>query len=438
MASGKAREMEARRIAIDALEVVLRLFDTAHRLRSELHRLNDWLQEAGLATLLTVRPASRSATAAFEEFFYSMGDCVIEMQQRVVAQTCTHRLRVVKYRGSAFAANEHPYVIADGGLRVVPISAVGLRHKPLGERICTGVSGLDRILAGGYRRASCVLFAGLPGTGKTLLAATFVAAACERGERVLYVSLEESQDALVENVRSGGIDLRAFVANGRLRFLCHYPEAMGAEQHLVTALDAIEEMSPAHVVVDAISACARMGGQQAAFEYLMRLLNACKERGTTILLTNQTTGTGGIADISGENISSMVDTVIRLEYCEQYGETTRLLSVVKARGSAHSNQKREYLITDTGIQLMDPYVGAGEVLTGTARQVQEDKDRLEAERVAYEIGIKELELERLRAVHRQLSAGTAARSAMRGAAGCAAAPPVGHPRAGGSEQAQEG
>lgn len=412
-ASGKAKETGAKRIVIDALEVALRLFDSPHQVRNELHLLNDWLQKDGLTAILTVRPAISGISMMYEDFFHSMGDCVILMEGKVLNQINTQRLRVVKYRGSAFGRNEYPYVVTSTGLHIAPISTVGLRHKPLGKKISTGHKKLDEILGGGYQRASCVLFAGQPGTGKTILASTFIASACNRHEKALYISFEESEEALVENVFNAGINLKPYILTGNLRFLCTYPEAMGAEQHYIRALSVIKELSPAHVVVDAISACERMGSQQAAFEYLMRLLNACKEKGITILLINQTSSSKDITEISGNGISSMVDTVIRLEYHEGYGEITRLLQVIKSRGSAHSNQKREYMVTSEGIKIVDVYVGEGDVLTGTARHVQEEKDQLEAQKLQFEIQMKELELRHLQLMQKQAANGVEKRSAIR-------------------------
>jgi circadian clock protein KaiC len=411
-AAGKSQEMGAKRIAIDALEVALRLFDEPRQVRNEMHLLNDWLQQAGLAVVLTTRAAKPGSAPFFEDFFESMGDCIITLDARVTDQIATRRLRVIKYRGSGFGRNEYPYLITSSGLSVAPISAVGLQHKPLGEKMTTGCRRLDEILDGGYRRASCVLLAGLPGTGKTLLCSTFVAVACGRGERVLYVSFEESEDALVENVRSAGIVLRPHLESGHLRILARFPEAMGVEEHFLHTLEAIDELAPAHVVVDAISACERMGGKQAAFEYLMRLLNACKERGITILMVNQT-ASDDLAEISGNGISSLVDTVIGLAYKVNAGEITRLLHVLKSRGSRHSNQQHEYVITDAGIDLREVYVGEGEVLTGTARQVQEARDRAEAQRLDWEIQAKELELQHLRQLRQQRAEDLAQRIALR-------------------------
>ena len=399
--AGKSREIGARRVVIDAMEVALRLFDEPRQVRAEMHGLNDWLLEQGQTTVMTVRPAKRPEARFFEDFFESMGDCVEVMDARVVANIATRRLHEVKYRGSDFGRNEYPYAITETGLMATPITTVGLRHKPLGDKMPTGVERLDAVLNGGFRRASCVLFAGEPGTGKTTLVCSFVRVACRRGEKVLYISFEESGEALAGNVAGAGIDLAPCLKAGRLEFLARFPEAMGAEEHYLKAMDRIEALKPQHVVVDAISACERMGGKQASFDYLMRLLNACKERGITIFLVNQTAGRTDQMEISGNGISSMVDTAILLTYQEEPGETNRLLQVLKSRGAGHSNQKLEFVITDEGISIKEAYVGAGKVLTGTARQAQELADRAEEQRLTFEIKARELELKRLRALKGQ-------------------------------------
>ena len=403
--SGKSKELGAKRIAIDALEVALRLFDTPQQVRNEMHVLNGWLRTSGLSAILTVCPPGRGGASVYESFFDSMADCVIKLEARVIDQLSTRRLRVVKYRGSGFGRNEYPYVITKTGLHTAPISTVGLRHKPLGEKITTGNAQLDHMLGGGYRRAACILIAGLPGAGKTILASTFIATACDRGEKVLYIGFEESESAMIENVLNAGVTLMPHVDSGRLAYLTNFPEAMGAEEHYIQAMARIDALRPEHVVVDAISACARMGGQLAAFEYLMRLLNACKERGITIMMINQIAGETGYMEISGNGISSMVDTVIFLSYQEGAGETNRLLEILKSRGSAHSNQKREYLITDDGIRIMDVYLGRGNVLTGAARHIQEEHDKAEAQRLTFDIYIKELELKRLKVAQKQATQG---------------------------------
>jgi len=394
--SHKAQEMKAKRLVIDALDVLLQLLEEPFAVRSELHYLNHWLSQQGLTTILTLKP--REDGSRLQDFFMSMADCAIVLDARVLNQVTTRRLRVIKYRGSSFGRNEYPFIITDKGLQTIPITSIELKHKPFSARFSTGISRLDRLLDGGLYRASCTLIAGEPGTGKTLLTTTIIQEACRRGEKAVYVSFEESDQAIINNVRSAGINLEPYVKSGRLHFITAMPEATGAEEHLLNLMEAVEKVKPQHVVIDAISACARMGGTQAAYEYLMRALNLLKEKGITIILVNQTSGSREQLELSGIGISSMIDTVIFLSYVHGEGETNRTIQVLKSRGSAHSNQVRECLITDDGIEILDAYVGEAGVLTGTARKVQEARDRLAQLRQEALLKSKELELARVKAI----------------------------------------
>jgi circadian clock protein KaiC len=394
---GKAAAMRADRIVIDALDVLLRLFDDPARERNELYVLHDWLIDHGMTTVLTVKTSKNGESSGRYEFLDFMANCVISLDQPVTEQIATRRLRVLKYRGSGFGRNEYPFCITDEGINIMPISFAGLQHKALGPRVSSGHPRLDALLDGGYRRGSCTLMSGTTGTGKTSVASTFVRSACERGEKVLYINFEESQEAMVSGMLSPGIDLRPALQAGRLRLLTAMPEAMGVEEHLSRAFKAMEAFQPEHVIVDAISSCERMGTRMAAFGYLTRVVNACKERGITLILINQTSGFREENEISGIGISSMVDTIIFLRYIEIGGEINRMVLVMKSRGSKHSNQYREFLITDHGIEIPEVYVGEGGVLTGAARQEQEAREEAQNRRRFQEIEQKEHEVIQRRA-----------------------------------------
>jgi len=347
----KLQAMDAKLVVLDALDVLMRLINDQDRVQNELQALHEWLGDRKITALLTIKVPRDSEQTRQYDFMDYMADCVICLDNRMHGQLSTRRLRVVKYRGSAFGSNEYPFVIGRPGITLLPISEMELTHQALGEKFSTGVPALDRLMYGGLRRGSSVLITGSSGTGKTTLCSTFAAAACARGENVLLISFEESAPALISAVLSSGNDLRPAIADGSLRLLTALPEAMGAEQHLVRAFALLDQFKPASVILESGSACKRMGSDQAAFEYLMRLITACKERGITILVTNQTTGFLNHQEISGIGMSSIIDTVILLRLAEEANALRRRLLVIKARGSAHSNRYHDFVITDQGLKL---------------------------------------------------------------------------------------
>lgn len=349
----QVKAMRARRIVIDAVDTLLYLYDSPMRERHELYALHEWLLDRGLTTIMTVKTVLQEGTPSRYAFLDFMADCVIHVDQRVVAQVATRRLRVIKYRGSGYGRNEYPFLIGESGINLIPITSNVLQHNPPGPKMSSGQARLDEVLAGGYKRGTSILIVGTAGAGKTTLACVFAQAACLRGERVLYLNFEESPDSMVSNMLSPGLVLRPLVKTGRLVVQSYLPEAMGVEEHLFHALKALDELHPQHVIVDAISACQRMGSEQAAFEYLMRVLNACKERGITCIYLNQVSGLDIVAEISGIGISSIIDTVVLLRQLPISGAIKRQLIVMKSRGSKHSEQFHEFRITDRGIDLVE-------------------------------------------------------------------------------------
>jgi circadian clock protein KaiC len=362
----------AKRVVLDTVEALFSGLSNTAILRSELRRLFNWLKEKGVTSIVTAERGENTLTRhGLEEY---VSDCVILLDHRVNDQISTRRLRVVKYRGSTHGTNEYPFLIDDNGISVMPVTSACLNHEVSGERFSTGVPDIDGMLAGGgFFRGSSALISGMAGSGKSSIAAQFTDSACRRGERCLYFAFEEAPAQIVRNMRSIGIDLEPWVTQGVLRFSAARPSLFGLEMHLATMHREVERFRPTAVVIDPISSLLSAGQQQEVQAMLLRLVDFLKAQRITSLFTNLTHGRIEQA-ITEVNISSLMDTWLLLLNTESSGEYNRQLYLIKSRGMAHSNQVREFHLTDNGIHLRKAYVGPGGVLTGSARLSQEARE----------------------------------------------------------------
>lgn len=364
----------AKRVVLDTIETLFGGLSNAALLRSELKRLFDWLKARGVTAIVTGERGDGQLTRhGLEEY---VSDCVILLDHRVRDQLSTRRLRVVKYRGSSHGTNEYPFLIDRQGITVLPVTSLGLEHPVSDERVSTGVPDIDEMLGGGVFRGSTVLVSGMAGSGKSSLAAHFANAAADAGERCLYFAFEESPAQIVRNMRSIGLDLEPGVARGLLRFSASRPSLHGLEMHLAVMHREIEQFRPAAVVVDPISSLMGAGVASDVHAMLLRLIDYIKTRGVTAVFTSLTHGMREQGRTEAE-VSSLMDTWLLLYNRESNGEHNREIYVLKSRGMAHSNQVREFLLTDGGIALRPVYVGPEGVLTGSARLAQEAHERAE-------------------------------------------------------------
>jgi circadian clock protein KaiC len=290
---------------------------------------------------------------------------VIVLDHRVHEEISTRRLRVAKYRGSSHGTNEYPFLISARGFMVLPITSVALAYGASEERIPTGIARLDHMLEGGVFRGSTVLVSGSAGTGKTSLGAHLVDAACARGERALLVLFEESPDQVIRNMRSIGLDLRQWVDAGLLHISAAWPSAFGLDTHLAILTRRIEEVEPSVAVLDGIASLFHGAVLPEVTSMVARQFDLLKAQGITTLATALGDETNTVS------VSSMADTWLLLRNVESNGERNRLLFVLKSRGTAHSNQVREFVLTDHGVELVDVHVGPEGVATGSARLAQE-------------------------------------------------------------------
>jgi circadian clock protein KaiC len=357
----------AKRVVLDTLEVLFASLPNEVILRSELRRLFRWLKDKGVTAVITAERGREQLTRhGLEEY---VSDCVIVLDHRVFDQIATRNLRVMKYRGALHGTNEFPFLIGDEGISVLPITSLGLNHKVSSERIATGIPRLDAMLGGrGFFRGSSILLTGTPGTGKTIISSNFAQAACRRGERVLFFSFEESPNQIIRNMHSIGLRLEPFVKRGLLRFHSARPSLYGLEMHLATMFKEIVAFQPHVVIMDPITSLMDAGTPSEGKGMVTRLIDYLKAGQVTSLFTSLTQAGQVLPNESA--MSSLMDAWLSLQDFEGNGERNRVLYVLKARGMAHSNQIREFLISDHGVDLVDAYIGVSGVLTGSARVAQ--------------------------------------------------------------------
>ena len=370
----------AKRVVLDTIEALFAGLPNHAVLRAELRRLFRWLKDRGVTAIITGEKGEGNAITRYglEEY---VADCVIILDQRIHEQISTRRLRVLKYRGTAHGMNEYPFLIGPHGFSVLPITSLQLDHQASEQRVPTGIARLDEMLGGqGFYRGSSVLVSGAPGTGKTSVAAKLVETACRRGERALFFAYEESTAQIVRNMRSVGIDLAPWMKKGLLEIHSSRPTLQGLEQHLVAMHDLVRAFRPTVVAVDPISNLTLSQDDAEVKPTLMRLIDLLKKDQITAVFTSLTDGDEVVSTAAESllSVSSLMDTWLLLRNVEFTGERNRTIFVQKSRGMAHSNQVREFVLSDHGIDLVDVYLGGNRLLTGSARVAQEAQERAAA------------------------------------------------------------
>lgn len=374
----------AKRIALDTIEVLFAGLANHAIIRSELLRLFRWLKEKGITAVVTGEKGDSTALTRYglEEY---IADCVVVLDNRVTEQLSTRRMRIVKYRGSAHGSDEYPFLIGNEGIVIFPITAVRTDYKLSSDRVSSGIPKLDTMLGGkGFYKGSSILISGTAGTGKTSITASFVDAACRRGERCMYFALEETESQIARNMQSIGINLEQWVKKGLLRFHVARPSLYGLEMHLLVIEDEVKKFKPQSIVIDPISDFVMVGDGKEVKSMITRLNDLMKSMGITVLYTDLIKGDLHQGTPPDTYISSLIDSWLILRNFEYNGERNRGMVLIKSRGMAHSNQIREFLITGKGIDLIDPYIGSEGVFMGSAKIAQEAKDRsrtMEAQRL---------------------------------------------------------
>jgi len=369
----KAQQLGAKRVVFDGIDVLLGLLDDPGAERREIYRIRDWLAETGLTGVITQKIGGNETDHRYS-FLQFMVDCVVVLRHQVTDGSAFRSLRLMKYRGSGFSGDEFPISLTGEGLHLTNRGPTELAYKVSDERISTGVTRLDHMLQGGYHRGSNVLVSGAPGTAKSTIAGLFVEAACQRGEPTMYVSFDEGAEQIVRNLKSVGIDLAPHVASGILTMYSTRTRGPNIEDQFGELRAKIRARRPRCLVIDPLSALSTKIAHLASADAAQQFLDFLKVEGITVLNTSVIDGVN-TGEATGTGISTIVDTWIHLSYLVDDGERNRALTIVKSRGTRHSNQVRELKLSDDGVTLTDVFVAQGKVLMGVARWEWEQKEQ---------------------------------------------------------------
>jgi circadian clock protein KaiC len=375
MLKAKKDAIGARWIVFDGIDVLLTLLHNPIAEMREIYRIRDWLAENEMNAIITAKTDSGLGESVRYDFMQFMMDCVVRLSRRIESGVSLHRVQITKFRGSDFVAGEYPVSWGKAGMEIGAPEPAEIRHAASTDRVSVGFERLDTMLGGGLFRGSSTLITGVPGTSKTTLAGKFAEAACKRGERTLFISFDEGADPIMRNLSSVGIQLAPHVKSGVLRMYSARTESIAAEDHLTKLKALIREHKPRCLVIDPLSAIAKSGGLAAARAVANRFIYMVKDDGVTVLITAISEGDDPQTEATELQISAVADTWIHLSYIVRSGERNRALTIIKSRGTWHSNQVRELILSDAGPMLADVYTAGGEVLMGTLRWEKETEER---------------------------------------------------------------
>lgn len=384
----------AKRVVLDTIENLFSGLTNESIIRAELRRLFQWLKEKGVTTIITGERGKETLTRQGLEEYVS--DCVILLEHRVKHQISTRLLRIIKYRGSLHGTNEYPFLIDNDGISVLPVTSKGEGTHASSERVPTGIKTLDEMLDGkGFYRGSSILISGTAGTGKTSIATTFAAGVCERGEKCIYFSFEESASQILRNTRSIGLDLDTYIQTGLLKICASRPTLYGLEMHLVDIHKKIIAFKPDTVIIDPITNLITIGSLSEVKSMLIRLISFLQDQQLTVMFTALSLN-NNVHEQTDETISSLVDAWLLVRDIESNGERNRGMYIMKSRGMKHSNQVREFVITDQGLELVNVYLGPNGVLTGSAREEQMLQEHAGEVLKDHQMNVKDKEITRKR------------------------------------------
>jgi circadian clock protein KaiC len=369
-----AKDTKAERIVFDGLDVLLDLLENPAMRRREILRIRDWVQTSQLTAIITCRayePIQQTGDGGFLRYIAS---CWIILRHTPSGISLQRTVEVAKLRGSPHSASPYPFIIGAKGVTIGDAGSGALDYSAGWDYLSSGIARLDTMLGGGYLRNSSILISGAPGTAKTTLCGFFVNAMCNRGERCLFVSFDESGQQLVRDLSSVGLHLQRHIQSEMLTIAAYRVGRDGPEQHYSKLIGILDEVRPSVLVIDPLSALTSLNASGLTGRLVERVIDEAKRRNITVMVTSLLDGPAAALESTRAHISGIADSWVHLSFEINGGERNRAITVVKSRGSAHSNQVRELLLSADGADLADIYSASGVVLMGTARLEKEEQE----------------------------------------------------------------
>jgi circadian clock protein KaiC len=358
-------QVGATRVAIDSLGAIFNRLQDSHMIRRELLRVVITLKQLGVTAIITAERSQEHGEIGrygIEEF---VTDNVIILRNLIEDEKRRRTIEILKFRGTSHQKGGFPFtVIPDQGLVIIPLSAIELKQRSSNTRIQSGNPELDQMCGGGFFRDSIILVSGATGTGKTLMATTFLGSGALQGDRVLLFAFEESRDQLFRNATGWGFDFTQFERTSQMRVVCNYPESASLEDQLIMMKAEIERFRPQRVAIDSLSALERVSTIKGFREFVISLTSFIKDQEIVGLYTATTPTLLGGASITEAHISTITDSIILMRYVELFGEMRRGMTVLKMRGSAHDKDIREFMIDGQGMHIGKPFRNISGILSG--------------------------------------------------------------------------
>lgn len=303
-------------------------------------------------------------------------DSIIELYNHSIGLRDVRSLRVCKLRGSSYIDGEHSFRISSDGIEVFPRTLAPphpISYTPSKLRAKTGIEGLDELLNGGFLKGTTALIVGDPGVGKTVTALHFLLNGVINGEPGVYCSFQEDPSQLAQIARNFGFEVDLLQKKGILNMFYTSPIEFNADEQMTRIITAVEQCGAVRVVVDSISdfEAATARDEARYFNYVYSMAQWFKNRNITAVLTREVAQMFGNAlTLTGRGVSHIADNLVLIRYVPVGSEVKRALTVLNTRGSGHSKDVREYLISEEeGVRAGKPIPGAC-IIAGSAHALE--------------------------------------------------------------------